>query len=276
MKILITGANGYIGAGIVKKLLDAGNQVIATDITLGRVDDRAIKIESNIFDIKNPYVFFNKPDILLHLAWQDGFVHESDSHILNLGNHYIFLKSFFASDINKIAIMGSMHEIGQHLGAVKDNTSCNPLSNYGIAKNALRQLAFILSRKYDKKTQWLRGFYLIDNSSVGNSVFSKLFLAGSNNEPYFNLNSGENKYDFLSYEVFITRVACAIQQDEILGIINICSGKPTPLKNKIIEFVRENNFSIQIRFGYYPERTYDSKAIWGDSKKIDKIMRSKR
>lgn len=31
MKILVTGANGYIGQGVVKAILDSGNEVIATD-----------------------------------------------------------------------------------------------------------------------------------------------------------------------------------------------------------------------------------------------------
>lgn len=31
MKILVTGANGYLGQGIVKAILDTGNDVIAVD-----------------------------------------------------------------------------------------------------------------------------------------------------------------------------------------------------------------------------------------------------
>ena len=31
MKILVTGANGYIGSKVVKKFLDLGQEVIATD-----------------------------------------------------------------------------------------------------------------------------------------------------------------------------------------------------------------------------------------------------
>ena len=38
-----------------------------------------------------------------------------------------------------VSVMGSMHEIGRWEGAVDENTPANPLSNYGVAKNALRQ-----------------------------------------------------------------------------------------------------------------------------------------
>ena len=53
MKILITGANGYLGSGIVKKLLDNGCDVIAADFDLSNVDNRAQKMKCNLFEIKN-------------------------------------------------------------------------------------------------------------------------------------------------------------------------------------------------------------------------------
>lgn len=43
MKILVTGANGYLGQGIVKAILDSGHEVIAADFKVDHVDDRAKK-----------------------------------------------------------------------------------------------------------------------------------------------------------------------------------------------------------------------------------------
>ena len=41
MKVLVTGANGYIGRYVVKELLEKGNEVIAADINYDGVDGRA-------------------------------------------------------------------------------------------------------------------------------------------------------------------------------------------------------------------------------------------
>ena len=71
MRILVTGANGYLGQGIVKAIIESGNKVIATDFKLDNVDTRATKIECDIFSIEDPYEYFEKPDALLHLAWRD-------------------------------------------------------------------------------------------------------------------------------------------------------------------------------------------------------------
>ena len=51
MNILVTGANGYLGKGVVKKLLDDGYRVIATDIKDNYIDGRAKIVCSDIFFI---------------------------------------------------------------------------------------------------------------------------------------------------------------------------------------------------------------------------------
>ena len=40
MKILVTGANGYLGQGVVKALLDNKHTVVATDINVENIDDK--------------------------------------------------------------------------------------------------------------------------------------------------------------------------------------------------------------------------------------------
>ena len=37
-KVMVTGANGYLGRGIVTELLDCGNDVIATDVKIDGID----------------------------------------------------------------------------------------------------------------------------------------------------------------------------------------------------------------------------------------------
>ena len=93
MKVLVTGANGYIGQGVVSNLLNRGHEVIATDFSLNHVDKRANLVISNIFDTTNPYITFDKPDTLLHLAWRDGFKHSSLNHFLDLPKHYEFIRN---------------------------------------------------------------------------------------------------------------------------------------------------------------------------------------
>lgn len=272
MKILVTGANGYLGQGVVKKLLDYGNDVIATDFKVDRVDDRAIKIGSNLFEVENPYEYFGEPDVVLHMAWRDGFVHYSDNHINDLPNHVAFIKKIVNSPIKTIAVMGSMHEVGFWEGAINEDTPCNPLSLYGISKNALRDVVKMLSKQTGINYQWLRGYYIVGNSQYGSSIFSKITAAVNEGKKEFPFTLGQNQYDFIDYDDFCMQVARAITQDKVNGVINICSGKPEKLADRVERFIKENNYDIKLQYGAFPDRPYDSKAVWGNDTKIKKII----
>lgn len=272
MKVLVTGANGYLGQGVVKQLLNNGHTVIATDLHTEYVDERAICKETDLFNIENPFEYYDEPDVLLHLAWRDGFIHYSENHMLDLPKHYIFLKKMVDAGIKKISVMGSMHEIGFFEGCIKDDTPCHPLSLYGVSKNALRECVEIMTANTETIWQWLRGYYIVGNTQFGSSIFSKIVMAAAEGKKIFPFTMGQNQFDFIGYEDFCIQVAAAVQQNSINGIINICSGNPEKLADRVERFIGENGFDIKLQYGSFPDRPYDSKAVWGDAEKIRRIL----
>ena len=274
MKILVTGANGYLGRGIVKQLLDNGHQVIATDLNMDLSDSRLTLKECNIFDVEAPFEFFERPEVLLHLALRNGFIHNSDSHIMDLPKHYSFIKSMVSSGVSKVAVMGTMHEIGFYEGSINENTPCHPLNLYGISKDALRNMVQLLAANENTLFQWLRGYYIVGNSKFGNSIFSKITEAEKEGKTKFPFTLGQNQYDFIDYDEFCFQVAAAVGQSEINGIINIASGKPEKLSDRVEKFIKANNYSIKLSYGEFPDRPYDSKAVWADNTKIQNIIQN--
>lgn len=275
MRILVTGANGYLGTGIVKALLDCGQTVIGTDLRTDRIDNRARRIPADIFQLEDPYAFFDRPEVVLHLAWRNGFEHSAMSHLEDLFGHYLFLKKMAEAGVSKICVLGSVHEIGFYEGCVNENTPANPQSLYGISKNALRQAVELLAKENQFIYQWIRGFYIVGNAEYGSSVFSKLTEAAKEGKSEFPFTKGENQFDFLDYDEFCRQVACTVMQNEITGIINCCSGKPQKIGERVEEYIQKNHYHIQLKYGAFQERPYDSKAIWGDDKKIKRIMTEK-
>ncbi len=275
MKVLVTGANGYLGRGIVAQLLRLEHQVIATDFNKEESIDAVPCLtfkEANLFDINDPYTFFEQPDVVLHLAWRDGFVHNSMAHVNDFSKHVAFLQKMFDSDAKRIAVMGSMHEVGFFEGSIDESTPCHPETLYGIAKNAVKDVTIMMSKKTGKSYQWLRGYYIVGNTAKGSSIFSKIVQANEQGKTEFPFTSGQNQYDFLDYDDFCQRVALAVTQDEICGIINVSSGHPEKLADRVERFIKANGFNIKLKYGSFPDRPYDSKAIWGNSNKIEKII----
>ena len=272
LKILVTGANGYLGQGIVRSILNNGHCVVATDFNTQFVDERAERIACNLFEVDNPYSFFGEPDVLLHLAWRDGFVHYSSAHIDDLPKHYAFIKKMVDGGIQQVAVMGSMHEIGFFEGSINESTPCHPTTPYGIAKNALRDLTQMICKQKNIVFQWLRGYYIVGNSKFGSSIFSKITAAVDEGKTEFPFTLGQNQYDFIDYPDFCAQVAAVVGQKNEQGIINICSGKPEKLADRVERFIKENGYRIKLQYVAFPDRPYDSKAIWGNDTKIRKIM----
>ena len=123
------------------------------------------------------------------------------------------------------------------------------------------------------KFQWLRGYYIVGNTHEGRSIFSKITEAEESGNELFPFTMGQNQYDFIGYDSFCEQIAKTCIQDEILGIVECCSGFPTKLADRVEQFIKDNDYSIKLAYGEYPDRPYDSKAVWGDSTKIEKIMK---
>lgn len=273
MKILVTGANGYIGSKVVKKLCDYGVDVVATDLDNSHVDNRALFKKANLFENDvNWFDFFEKPDVCLHMAWRDGFIHNSENHILDLSNHFKFVKNIIDNGLKHFACMGTMHEIGYWEGTINEKTPCNPQTLYGMAKNLLRQSSELYCKKNNCVFQWLRAYYIYGDDLFGNNIFCKLRQAVNEGKTSFPFTSGKNKYDFISIDTLAEQISNVVCQSETNGIINCCSGLPISLAEKIEWYISYNKLPIKLEYGKFPERPYDSPCVYGDSTKINQIM----
>ena len=280
-KVLVTGATGFIGNYVINELLDKGHKVVATSTSSEKAKLKLWydKVEFIQYDLRNVSSasnlcnFFNKPDMLIHLAWEGLPNYKSDFHLEeNLPRHYIFLKNLVQHGLRDLTITGTCFEYGMQEGCLSEDLPSMPSNSYAMAKSNLRLLLTELKEDNPFKLKWVRLFYMYGKGQSPNSLFSQLDKALENNEQVFNMSGGEQIRDFLPVEKLAEYIVAIAMQESVTGIINCCSGIPVTVKQFVQNYLENKNRSVQLNFGYYPYAEYEPMSFWGDDEKLKSIL----
>ena len=68
------------------------------------------------------------------------------------------------------------------------------------------------------------------------------------------------------------QIAAEAMQEEVTGVINCCSGVPVSRADRVEGFIRDHGYDVKLEYGTFPDRDYNSPAVWGDATKIRAIM----
>jgi len=284
MRILVTGATGFIGNYVIEELTKRdGFEVIATALDpIKEVENRSwlknVRYKSqNLNEVKENYFsFFDNPDILIHLSWQGLPNYKELFHIeRNLFTNYSFIKNMIINGLKNLTVIGTCLEYGKQEGSLSEDILTNPITAYGIAKDTLRKFIEELMKKFNFDLKWIRLFYIYGKGQNPNSLLPQLNRALDNNEEVFNMSKGDQQRDYLPVEKVAEYIVKISLQNEVNGIINCCSGKPISIRNLVENHLKTRGKSIMLNLGYYKYNDYEPMAFWGDDTKLKRILKKK-
>jgi dTDP-6-deoxy-L-talose 4-dehydrogenase (NAD+) len=283
MKILVTGATGFIGNYVVKKIIAENHQVIAS----ARDKERAEKFEwfhkvhfvewdfdkGNVGEV-DLMKYFDYPELLIHLAWQGLPNFQSQVHIENnLMSNYFFLKNLIENGLKDLTVAGTCLEYGMQSGKMNENMPAMPVTAYAVAKDSLRRFLFELNKIKTFDLKWVRLFYMYGEGQHAKSLIPQLESALSKGENIFDMSGGEQVRDYLAVEKVAEYIVRIAMQKKISGVINCCSGKPIKVRELVETYLKNSGKQIQLHLGHYPYNDYEPMEFWGDDKKLLSIIK---
>jgi dTDP-6-deoxy-L-talose 4-dehydrogenase (NAD+) len=275
MKVLVTGATGFIGNYVVSELLNKNLDIITTGIEPKKKifhgwSEKTTYIQADINEYRTDWFsYFGEPDILIHLSWQGLPKFQELFHFeKNLPNNYFFLKNMVENGCRKVVVIGTCLEYGMKSGALKEDLETKPVNSYALAKDTLRKQLEQMQKKNDFYFKWLRLFYMYGKWQNPNSILSQLETAVERGDKIFNMSAGDQLRDYLPVEKVAEYITNISLQDKVNGIINCCSGEPISIRKLVENYLKENNKNIELNLGYYPYLDYEPMAYWGDDEKL--------
>lgn len=281
MRVLVTGATGFIGNHVIQCLLNKGFDVVASSSNneTAKAFSWFPQVAYMPFDIRtvsenqNYFEFFRQPDIMIHLAWEGLPNYKNDFHITeNLPRHILLIENLVKNGLKDITITGTCFEYGMQSGLLTEETPANPDNPYAVAKNELRKTVEDLQREHPFSLKWLRLFYMWGEGQNPKSLISQLERALENDDAVFNMSGGEQIRDFLPIEQVAEYIVKAATQKKVEGIINICSAKPVKVKDFVKDYLKLRNKQIQLNLGFYPYPDFEPMEFWGSNKKLNQVL----
>ncbi|MEH7380584.1 NAD-dependent epimerase/dehydratase family protein [Bacillus sp. JJ1533] len=291
MKILVTGAAGFIGSHLCERLLKIENtDIIGIDSFIGPTpaflkgknienlldNPRFTLINKDILstDLTN---LFKDIDIVYHLAGMPGvrssWGNDFDLYVTN--NILVTQKLLEAAknhkSIKKFIFASTSSVYGEKNGRVSENMSLTPLSPYGITKLTGEHLCKVYEKNFGIPIIILRYFTVYGPRQRSDMAFHRFIKQILTDEPITIYGDGSQSRDFTYIDDCIDGTVALLDNDTVLGqTINI-GGKE---RSSIIDIITqiEKLMKKKATLHFLPKVSGEPMHTWADISLAEKLL----
>ena len=284
MNYLVTGAAGFIGAAIAKRLIEEGNTCTTIDNlftgTKEHVPEGCRLIEG---DVSDPKIIGSlkgeKFDAIIHMAGQSSGEVSFDDPVYDLHTNtqstILLLNLARVCGCKKFIYASSMSTYGDHTPPeCSELTYTEPKSFYAVGKLASENYMRIYSQ-FGIACTALRFFNVYGIGQNLNNLrqgMASIFLAMAIKDHHIIVKGSKDRFrDFVYIDDVVDAVIKALNRTEGYDVFNVCTGIPTTVE-KVVDTIKSNlPYEVDVEFA---ENTPgDQFGIYGNNEKLKKTLR---
>lgn len=278
MRVLLTGAAGFVGRNTQQHLLDHAFEVHA----VGRSASAAWALPGvvphacDLLDAGATRALVNavRPTHLLHLAWYavPGKLWTADENALWVEAGKALVEAFVGAGGSRAVIAGTCAEYAW-TGEVCTEfvTPLQPATFYGRCKLELREALQSLAALTGLSMAWARLFFMYGEHERPGRLASSVIESLLNNREVA-CTQGRQLRDFM-YVQDVASALVALLSCNVEGPVNIASGNVRPVSEVIRTIGAVTERSHLIRWGARPEAPGEPDRIEADTRRLNDEVR---
>ncbi len=271
MKVLLTGASGFLGRSVVELFARQG----VDTVVVGRRQPHGV-LSADFLQVDllgsvdfQELVKLSGASHLLHLAWyaEHGKYWTSPFNLRWVDATVRLIEAFCIVGGQKVVLAGSCAEYDWSYGYCSEaNTPLNPATLYGTAKDVTRRLVTAVCEEHRVPCAWGRIFLPYGSGEDSRRLIPALIDVFENKRAPFGVNAKAFR-DFLHVED-VADGFLTLLQAEAAGAFNICSAHPVQIAEVVKLLAHSRNADPQIVLELSSERPGEPSLLVGDNKKI--------
>jgi dTDP-6-deoxy-L-talose 4-dehydrogenase (NAD+) len=277
MRVLVSGAGGFIGSRLVSRLVADGDTVMAVDRdqrSLGRLDHLADRISTAALDLSGTAGATGRlldsfgPEAVVHLAWYANPEDYLTSHanLASLAMTASFVDAVLAAGCRKVVVGGTCVEYAPRDRLLVETDPADPRTLYASCKHAAWIIARSLAAERGAELAWGRIFHLHGPTEDPRRLIP--WVAGQLRKgEAVDLTDGAQVRDHLHVDDVAAGLAKLLTPGAS-GIYNVSSGQPVTLR-QVLETVGDIlGRQDLLRFGARPHRAEEVMFLAGDPSRL--------
>jgi nucleoside-diphosphate-sugar epimerase len=242
MRVLVTGAAGFIGSHLTRRIVQEGHTVWAAILpgeSTERLADVLDRLSVVAVDLREAHavrelVSAARPECAIHLAWYavPGKYWTAPENLDCVAMSLYLAQALVAAGCSRLVAAGSCAEYDWSHGFLsEDVTPLMPRTLYGACKNATRQVLEAYCTQISLAFAWTRFFYLYGPGEAKERLVPSVILSLLRGETA-KCTEGEQVRDFLHVEDAAAAV-WAVAQSDLRGPVNVGSGQPVKVRTVV-------------------------------------------